>query len=252
MADRRKVLITGAAGRIGTALRKAWTGKYDLVLTDSRAIPDPDGADVFIADIRGLELMRKAMEGVDTVVHLAANASAQADFETQVLPMNIIGTHQVFQAAADAGVKRIIFASSIHAVGAYPPDVQVHWDTPVRPCCEYGAGKCYGEALGRYFSDRYGLSFIAVRIGGFHHDDAPGHHDPRSIDLMVSDEDLTQLMTKAVDAPESLKWTIVHALSDSAFKRLDISHTREILGYNPQDQVEAEDEEIQDPMPLAH
>ena len=250
MANRRKVLITGAAGYIGTFLRRAWEDKYDLVLTDFKDIPEPGDADVIVGDIQDIETMRKACEGVDTVVHLAANANYNADFDTQVLPKNIIGTHSVFQAASDAGVKRIIFASSIHAVGGYPPDVQVKWDMPVRPCCEYGASKCYGEALGRYFADQKELSFIAIRIGGVHgHQTEKPHAGSNSMDILISEEDLTQLITKCIEAPESIKFEIFHGLSDNRYKRLDISNAREVLDYDPQDEV-GEESDIIEPRPV--
>ncbi len=236
MENKRKVLITGAAGRIGTFLRKAWDGRYDIVLTDAREIPDPGDARVITGDIRDPDAMVHACTNVDTVVHLAANANPRADFDTQVLPMNIIGVHNIYRAAAECGVRRVIFASSIHAVGAYPPDVQVKWDMPVRPCCDYGASKCYGEALGAYFSDSNGLSVIAIRIGAVHsHDGEYLHHDDRILDIGVSEDDLTQLIGRCVDAPDSIRFAIVNGISNNRFKRLDISHTRDLLGYEPAD-----------------
>jgi nucleoside-diphosphate-sugar epimerase len=138
-------------------------------------------------------------------------------------------------------------------VGGYPPDVQVKWDMPVRPCCEYGASKCYGEALGHYFADQRGVSVIAIRIGGVHgHDEEPHKYQSQQMDYLVSEEDLTQLLTKCVEAPEDLQFAIVHGLSDNRFKRLDLSHTREILGYEPShDSAEDYDElEVPEPQPI--
>lgn len=250
MSTRRKVLITGASGYIGSFLRKAWSDKYDMVLVDVKPIEDPGDADVLIGDTQDIDLMRMACQGVDTVVHLAADASPSARFDESVLPMNIVGTHNVYRAAAQAGVKRVVFASSIHCVGAYPPDVQVKWDMPVRPCCEYGASKCYGEALGRYFADREGLSVIAIRIGGVHgHQTDQPHTQPERLDILVSENDLTQLITLCVEAPEDLHFAIVHGLSDNRFKRLDISQTRELLGYRPEDEV-GEEMDIPEPRPV--
>jgi nucleoside-diphosphate-sugar epimerase len=252
MAKKRKVLITGGAGYIGTFLKNAWHDNYELVLTDHEDIEDPKGAKVIVGDIRDVETMRKACEGVNTVVHLAANPSPRGDFDSQVLPMNIIGTHNVYRVASEAGVKRVVFASSIHAVGGYPADVQVKWDMPVRPCCEYGASKCYGEALGRYFSDQKNMSVIAVRIGGVHGHDSDSPHrayNPKSMDYLVSEKDLTQLLTKCVEAPDDLQFAIVHGLSDNRFKRLDISHTREVLGYEPEHDSAEDYDELEVPEP---
>lgn len=252
MADKRKVLITGAAGHIGTFLRNAWKDEYSLVLMDVSEIIDPGDAQFYTGDIQDVEMMRKACEGVDTVIHLAANPSPWAEFDSQVLPQNIIGTHNVFSAAAEMGVKRVIYASSIHAVGAYPPDVQVRVDMPVRPCCEYGASKCYGEALGHYFTDKKGLSVLVVRIGGVRTHDTSSRryeHELRRFDTLISEEDLTQLITKAVEAPDNIRFEIFHAVSDNRFKRLDISRTREVLGYEPEDKA-GEELEIPEQLPV--
>ncbi len=251
MAHTRRVLITGAAGYIGTFLTRAWRDRYDLVLVDVKEPREvPEDAQVVVADVQDVEKLREACRGVDTVVHLAADASPSADFDASVLPKNVIGTHNVYRAASEAGVKRVIFASSIHCVGGYPSDVQVKWDMPVRPCCEYGASKCYGEAVGRYFSDKKGLSVIAVRIGGVHgHEGNKPHHQPQRVDIGVSEQDLTQLMTLCVEAPEDMRYEIIHALSDNRFKRLDISHTREVLGYEPTDEA-GEEMDIPEPAPV--
>lgn len=250
MYSKRRVLITGAAGYIGTFLRKAWADVYELVLTDLKEIPEPGEARTIVGDMRDIDLMKLACEGVDTVVHLAANANSNAPFKDNVLETNIIGTHSILQAAAESGVKRVIVASSIHCVGGYPADVQVKWDMPVRPCCEYGASKCYGEALGRYFSDKYDMSVLAIRIGGVHgHESDNPHSDSGRLDILISQEDLIQLITKCIEAPENLRYDIFHGLSDSHFKRLDLSHTREVLDYDPTDAV-GEDEGVPKPSPL--
>lgn len=236
MPEKHKVLVTGAAGYIGSFLRKSWEGRYELVATDTCEIEEPGSAEVVQSDIRDVETIRNTCRGAYTVVHLAANPSPHGDFNDDVLPMNIVGTHNVFQAAHEAGVKRVVFASSIHAVGAYPADVQVRTDMPVRPCCEYGASKAYGEALGRYFSDKKGMSVIAVRIGGVHgHSDDDLQHQPDRFDVQVSEADITQLITLCVDAPEDVRFAIVHGISNNRFKRLDISTTRDLLGYDPED-----------------
>ena len=250
MSDRPSVLITGAAGYIGTFLRNAWEDRYDMILVDHKEIPSPGPCPVAIGDIADLELMRNACADVDTVVHLAADPSPRGEFDKTVLPMNIIGTHNTLRAAAESGVRRVIFASSIHAVGAYPPDVQVKEDMPVRPCCEYGASKCYGEALGSYFADKHGMSVIAIRIGGVHgHQGLELHHQPNAIDYLVSEGDLTQLITRCVEAPEAVRFEIVHGLSNNRFKRLDISRARDLLGYEPRDDAAEEATECEIPEP---
>jgi NAD+ dependent glucose-6-phosphate dehydrogenase len=99
--ERQRVLITGAAGRIGSFVRRAWDGRYDLVLTDRKPPSDPGGAEVVVGETEDVEAMRRACRGVDTVLHLAADANSNADFDASLLRNNIIGTHNVYRAAAE-------------------------------------------------------------------------------------------------------------------------------------------------------
>jgi uronate dehydrogenase len=154
MPERRKVLITGAAGLVGGILRRAWADRYDLRLADIRPVEDAGGHEVVTTDIRELEAMRRACEGIDTLVHLAADRSPRADFYATLLDLNIIGAYNGFQAAKDQGCRRIVFASSVNAVLGYPDDAGVEWDVPIFPTNVYGATKCWGEALGHAFELR--------------------------------------------------------------------------------------------------
>jgi len=248
LTDGRKVLITGAAGYIGSFVRKAWRDRYDLVLLDNKTIKDPGNADVFEGDITDPEIVKRACEGVDTVLHLAAIPNMRATFD-QLLAPNIIGAHNVFQAAVDAGARRIVFSSSIHAVGGYLPETQVKWDMPVRPCCEYGASKCYAESLLRMLSDYRGISAIVIRVGGVYDSDDESDWRLSKPSILVSERDITQLITRCVDAPDDIRFAIVHGLSNNRIKRLDITHTRELLGYEPEDEPGA-GREAQAPQPL--
>ncbi len=137
---KRKILITGAAGRIGGYLATAWRDRYDLVLTDIRALEDTRGLPFIQADLADLAAVEAACQGVDTVVHMGANPSPHATLEA-LLPPNIIGVYNVFEAARRAGCRRVVSASSIHAVFGYPADVQVHGSMPPRPRDLYGATK---------------------------------------------------------------------------------------------------------------
>lgn len=138
-------------------------------------------------------------------------------------------------AAKSAGCRRVIYASSIHAVSGYPPDVQVKTSEPVNPGDLYGVSKCFGEALGRCMAEREGLSVIALRIGAYgppEHVAKPGGHG--MLDMFVSQRDLQQMFEKCIDV-ENLRWAIFHAISNNHFKRLDITDARELLGYEPKD-----------------
>src|SRR5688572_18623714 len=139
--EKRKILITGAAGRIGTAFRHAYDSDYSFRLVDRRPIQEPAGHESVLADLVDLDAAREACAGIDTILHLAADPSARATFYDTLLPLNIRMTYNMFHAAAEHGCRRLIFASSIHAVNAYPLDHQIHPDEPVRPGDLYGVTK---------------------------------------------------------------------------------------------------------------
>jgi nucleoside-diphosphate-sugar epimerase len=236
MAEQRRVLITGAAGRIGTSFRRLYGDRYRFRLLDRREIAEPAGHEVMAGDLADLEAARHACAGIDTVLHLAADPSPRADFYRTLLAMNIQATYNVFAAAKEAGCRRVVFASSIHAVNAYPLDVQVHPDDPVRPGDMYGVTKVFGEATAAYFAHRQGLSSIAVRIGAHTAPERVAESDdPRLLALWVSPRDLAQLLHRCIEAPESLRFAIVHGVSNNQFKRLDIRSARDLLGYAPED-----------------
>src|SRR5947209_3594313 len=167
MAEARRVLVTGAAGRIGSDFRRLYGDRYRLRLLDRRHIPVPAGHETLDGDLADLEMARRACAGMNTVLHLAADPNPSADFYQTLLSANIQATYNVFAAAKEARCRRVVFASSIHAVNAYPLDVQIHPDDPVRPGDMYGVTKVFGEATGAYFAYREGLSAIAVRIGAY-------------------------------------------------------------------------------------
>ena len=118
--ERKAVLITGAAGYIGSYIRKAFRDRYIMRLTDIAEIDDPQGHEVMTADITDLDQMRRACEGIHVVVHLAAEPDPAAHFRGSLLPLNIIGASNVLQAAKEQGCQRVVFASSIHAMLGYP------------------------------------------------------------------------------------------------------------------------------------
>lgn len=234
--ERRRVLVTGAAGRIGTAFRTRFGDEYALRLVDRREIAEPAGHEALNADLVDLDTARRACERVDTILHLAAEPSPSATFYETLLPLNIQMTYNLFHAAAEQGCRRLIFASSIHAVNAYPLDYQIHPQDPIRPGDLYGVTKCFGEALCSYYADREGLSCIAVRIGTFGTREAVAESgDSRQLSLWVSHDDLCQLFHRCIEAPDDLRFLIVQGVSDNQFKPMDISNARQILGYEPRD-----------------
>jgi nucleoside-diphosphate-sugar epimerase len=241
---RSKVLVTGASGNIGSYFAEHAHRKYELRLMVREMNEDAEKlagyGGVVSGDLADLPLLTKFCEGVDTVLHLAASAGPNSVWETQVLPNNIVGVYNVYAAAKAAGVRRVIFASSIHAVSGYPKDVQVKTTDPVNPGDLYGVSKCFGEALGRYMAEQEGISSIALRIGAFQPiAEAKKDENVGMLDAFVSRRDLQQLIEKCIDV-ENIKFAIFNGLSDNRFKRLDISDARDLLGYAPQDDMTEE------------
>jgi nucleoside-diphosphate-sugar epimerase len=235
VAAKRKVLITGAAGRIGSFLTGYLAGTYDLVLSDIHQPTNRQGFPFVEADLSDLAAMRALCQGVDTVVHMGADPRTDAPWET-LLPSNIVGVYNIFEAAHAAGCRRVIFASSINAVGGYPDDVQVRTDMPVRPLNLYGASKCWGEAVACFYADQRGLPAICLRFGWVQPADGSfAHGDPGWLDLVLTYEDLGKLVERSIEAPAELRFGIFHGLSNNRWKRLDISDARELLGFEPAD-----------------
>jgi dTDP-4-dehydrorhamnose reductase len=236
---RRKVLVTGAAGNIGSYFAEHSHDRYDLRLM---VRPKDDAGkiekfgEVVTAELSDLDRLKELFRGVDTVLHLAANASPSAEWQS-VRDDNITGAYHTFVAAKAAGCRRVIYASSIHAVSGYPPDVQVKTSEPVNPGDLYGVSKCFGEALARYMAEKEGVSAICLRIGAFQpEENARKESGVKMLDAWVSQRDLNQLIQKCIDV-ENIKFAILHGLSDNRFKRLDISDARELVGYQPQDDL---------------
>jgi len=244
----RHVLVTGAAGNIGSYFAEHGHHKYRLRLMvlegdDSSAI-EPYG-EVVTGDIQDLDRMKEVCRGIDTVVHLAADPDPSATWSS-LLPRNVVGTYNTFVAARAAGCRRVVFASSIHAVSGHPPGRQVRTNDPVNPADLYGVTKCFGEALARYMAEQEGLSAIALRIGWFQpHSSAQQASGIQMIDSWVSQRDLHQLIERSIDV-ENLKFAIFHGVSNNRFKRLDISDAEALLGYAPVDDLMDEHPELKE------
>jgi len=236
-SERRFVLLTGAAGRIGTAFREAHGERYRFRLADlhTDALAETPGAnhEIMRLDISDADACREACAGIDTVIHLAADPSPEADWESSLLPNNIQGVVNVFRAASEAGCRRVVFASSVHAVGGLQEDEAIADDAPPRPVNLYGASKAFGEAVAATYSAA-GLSGIAIRIGAY---DAPWFHesgDATAAMAYVSARDLNDLLVRCIET-EDVSYAVVAGISDNARKRFDLIQTRRLLGYAPRD-----------------
>lgn len=254
----RKVLITGAEGTIGTVLRTHWAERYEIRSLTRHAMDFPS----HIGDIAHLGAILPAFQGIDAVVHLAASPDVETPWE-EVLHNNIAGTRNVFEAARLCGVPAVVFASSNHAIGMYEveaapaiyalddPRVFDH-TAEIRPDSLYGISKVFGEAVGRYYSDKYGMRVVCVRIGTLREDDNPCAPDvatssgwlPLTAEqkymrlraTWLSHRDCAQIMSRCIEA-EDVRWGIVYGISNNPRQFWDISHARELLGYEPVDRA---------------
>jgi uronate dehydrogenase len=226
-----RVLMTGAAGAIGSCLRDGLRPRVDeLVLTDRRAV-EPEAEERFIlADLADRDAVLGAAAGADAVIHLGG-ISTERPFDQLVGP-NLVGTFNVFEAARLAGVSRVVFASSNHATGFYPVDRTLTGDEPTRPDSLYGVSKVYGEALGSLYADKFDLEVVCVRIGSF----ARRPRQRRELATWLSHEDTVRLFAACLSAPD-VGFRVVYGASANTRLFWDLTSARE-LGYEPQDDAE--------------
>jgi uronate dehydrogenase len=230
----KRILITGAAGQIGVALREGLRGSYPLIrLLDVAPLGEAEpGEEVLIADIRDIAAMEKAMVGIDCVVHLAG-ASVESPWD-KVLPLNIEGCYNTFEAARRRGVKRVIFASSNHAVGFHRRERFIDNTVVARPDTRYGVSKVFGEAVGRLYADKYGLSVACLRIGTFRNPDRPA--EARQLLTWISHRDMVQLVRRCLDYSH-YHFVVVYGVSNNLRSRWDNSNVK-FLEYRPEDDSE--------------
>ncbi|ARP69635.1 NAD(P)-dependent oxidoreductase [Streptomyces pluripotens] len=229
----RTVLLTGAAGGLGTLMRSLLPEYgYTLRLFDARPIEQEP--DAITADLSDKEALRAAVRGADAILHLAG-ISLEAPFE-KILQSNIEGTYNLYEAARREGVPRIVFASSNHAVGFTPTprtgDPLIPVDTPHRPDTFYGLSKAFGEDLAQLYWDKHGLETVSVRIGSCF----PEPTSVRMLSLWLSPADGARLFHAALTA-EDVGHTIVYGSSANTRLWWDLTTARE-LGYEPLDDSE--------------
>jgi NAD+ dependent glucose-6-phosphate dehydrogenase len=237
------VLLTGAAGRIGQALLPAFQQRYNLRALDRQPVPgDPRAV---TADLTDLPALKTAMTDIEVVVHLAATPNEQP-FLDQLVPNNIVGVHNIFQAAVENGVRRVVFASTVQTVLGYK-NQRVEVTDPVRPSSIYGATKVFGEALGRFYHDQHNLEVLCARLGAFQ----PYDNLPRIAQkewfaqLWLSPRDAIQFFTRAIEA-QNISFGVVFVTSKTASEFFNLGAARDLLGYEPQDDVARERNKLND------
>jgi nucleoside-diphosphate-sugar epimerase len=227
-----KVLLTGPSGRIGPQIIDILRTNFEVLTFD---LPGR-GAD-FEGDLSNIDTLRHAMKGVDSVIHLAAT-SDEAPFLEELLPNNVIGAYNVFEAARLEGLRRIVFASSVQAGGGVPykreGDVTSEIDMLPRPGTLYGASKVLGESMGRFFYNRYGIEFVALRLGAFQPYDSDWLKTGQGEEIWLSPRDCAGIIKLAVEKP-GVKYAVVNATSKTSKEVLPLQSAHEALGFVPQD-----------------
>jgi len=230
------VVITGGAGRVGTALRPFLRSRYRLRLVDVKAPPEAplDGEEFVQADMVDLAAAERVMHGASGVVHLSGNPSTAATWN-DVRGPNIDSTYNVFEAARRQGAQRVIFATTNHVMGFY--NLEGTWPIPtdwvIRPDSLYGVSKAFGEALARYFCDAFGMSMHCIRIGWFT-TQPPAVRD--LLGLWISPRDLAQLVGLCLETERP--FGIYNGTSNNRQQNhWDLESARDELGYAPEDDV---------------
>ncbi len=228
----KTILITGAAGGVGTHLRRELAGRYALRLSDLRPLKPLAPGETFVrGDIARLSDMLRATRGVDAIVHLGGY-SVEGSWPA-IHRANIVGCYQVFEAARRNGVKRMVFASSNHAVGFYRRDQVIDHRVTPKPDSRYGVSKVFGEALASLYADKYGMQVLCLRIGNVN----PAPIDKRRLSIWVSPRDLAQLVAIGIEHPD-IRFEVAYGVSGNARSWYDNSNAAR-LGYRPQDDSEA-------------
>ena len=264
----KKILVTGVYGLIAGAVYarlQEQPDEYDAYglarrrhpserVASGRQLRIPEGR-FFLADLTDLEALEKAMQGMDTVVHMAADPRHDGGWES-IMASNITGARNAFEAAYRAGVERVVYASSIMVSWGYQQDEpykaiaecrfdeagdeELHVVThewPVRPTGLYPASKVWGEALGRYYADIHDMSVVCLRIGWVNGEDTPSSQ-PELAAVWCSQRDIARLVERAIQAPEDLRFDVFYGVSNNRLCWVDIEHARQVLGYIPQDSAE--------------
>ena len=227
-----RILLTGAAGNIGRVLRPRMKAYCDTLRVSDIGLMEAAGLDeeVVHADLSDPAAVHALLEGVDVVLHFGG-VSVEKPFE-EILPANIVGSYNLYEAARRHGVRRIVYASSSHVTGYYAQSEVITPQHPVRPDGYYGLSKVFGEGLAQFYFDRYGIETVSLRIGS----SWPEPIDRRMLASWLSYDDLERLIIASLSSPV-VGHTIVYGMSDNEriwWDNRSASH----LGFRAQDSSE--------------
>ena len=234
----KKLVLTGAAGQLGSRLREPLSKMCDVLVSTDLAEDVGalfDGETYVKADLSSLDAMVDLLKDADMVVHFGAIGD-EAPWD-DILQSNIIGAYNIWEAAYRNGVKRVVYASSVHAVGMHKKTDTIGLDVPHRPDTYYGLAKCFSEDLASLYWDKRGVESVCMRIFSC----APATN-ARSIGTWLSYDDLIHLVERSVDSPV-VGFSIVYGISDNDRAVVDNTKARH-LGYRPKDNAEQFAKEI--------
>ena len=228
----KRIVLTGAAGRLGSYLREPLLKMADELVSSDIA-PDlgklHDRERYVRADLARYDEIHALLAGADMVVHFGAIGD-EAPFE-KILGPNIVGAYNVWEAAYRNGLKRVVYASSIHAVGMYPKTEFIGPDAPHRPDTFYGLAKCFAEDLASLYWDKRGLEAVCLRILS-----CAQVNNARALGSWLSYADLVHLVERAIDTPIT-GFSVIYGVSNN--DRAPVDNTKaQFLGYRPKDNAE--------------
>ncbi len=228
----KNILLTGAAGLIGTQMRKRLAERSALLRsTDINNIELLYPNEEFVrADLGCEDTAAKLVSGIDAILHFGG-FSKESDYES-IHRVNILGTHRLYEEARKAGVKRIVFASSVHAIGYYDQNDVIDSQVPVRPDSNYGLSKIFSEGLAQLYWDKFGIETVSIRIGSC--EPKPSTH--RHLKTWLSFDDMYQLIECSLDATR-VRHTIIYGTSNNKAAFWDNRYARH-LGYAPKDSAD--------------
>lgn len=238
-----RILITGINGLIGSLLRKALQQSHTVYGLDREGEFSDQILSADISDYTQVAQAVQQFKPLDSIIHLAGNPKVDASWES-VLKANIIGTRNIFEAAREFQVPQVVYASSNHVTGAYhgfepnlykytqPGPPMISPEDPIRPDSDYGLSKAFGEAVARYYFDRWGVRAICLRIGAVLEDDDPARQS-QNRRIWLSHRDLVQLVEKSLSA--DVTFGIYYGISNNKDAFWDISNARADLGFEPVD-----------------
>lgn len=240
-----RLLLTGAAGNLGLVLRPRLKAYADILRVSDVATMAPagDGEEVVPCNLADASAVSELVRGTDAIVHLGG-VSVERPFD-EILPANIQGVYNVYEAARLHGVQRVVFASSNHVIGFYEQGHTLDAEVPLRPDGYYGLSKAYGENLSRFYFDRYGIQTVCLRIGS----SFPEPKDRRMLVTWLSHDDLTDLVVRSLFTPD-VGHLIVYGASANRDNWWD-NRGAAVLGFAPKDSSEQFRAKVEAQPPLA-